>query len=165
MHQRLATLRQAQGRPEQRRGAIGDWRLAGPANRQPLPANRQPRQPPVASSRLRKRPSSQQPTAKSRLRTPPSSQQPTANSRLRRQTAMSKYAALIPIAIVALSAIAAMLAEAFRQRDERMPIYGLGLIGLGGAAVASGVLWNSDAKSLEVIRSDNFALFINIVLC
>jgi NADH-quinone oxidoreductase subunit N len=78
---------------------------------------------------------------------------------------MSKYAALIPIAIVALSAIAAMLAEAFRQRDERMPIYGLGLIGLGGAAVASGVLWNSDAKSLEVIRSDNFALFINIVLC
>jgi NADH-quinone oxidoreductase subunit N len=78
---------------------------------------------------------------------------------------MSDYAALIPIAIVALSAIAAMLAEAFRHRDERMPIYGLGLIGLGGAAIASGVLWNSDAKSLEVIRSDNFALFINIVLC
>ena len=78
---------------------------------------------------------------------------------------MTKYAALIPIAIVALSAIAAMLAEAFRQRDERMPIYGLGLIGLSGAAVASGVLWNQDAHSLEVIRSDNFALFINIVLC
>jgi NADH-quinone oxidoreductase subunit N len=78
---------------------------------------------------------------------------------------MIKYAALIPIAIVGLSAVAAMLAEAFRQRDERMPIYGLGLIGLGGAAIASGFLWNSDAHSLDVIRSDNFALFVNIVLC
>ncbi len=78
---------------------------------------------------------------------------------------MIKYAALIPIVIVGLSAVAAMLAEAFRQRDERMPIYGLGLIGLGGAAIASGFLWNSDAHSLDVIRSDNFALFVNIVLC
>jgi NADH-quinone oxidoreductase subunit N len=78
---------------------------------------------------------------------------------------MSEYAATIPIVIVALSAIAAMLAEAFRQPGERMPIAGLGLIGLGGAAIASGVLWNSDLKSLQVIRSDNFALFINMVLC
>ena len=78
---------------------------------------------------------------------------------------MSEYAAMIPIVIVALSAIAAMLAEAYRQPGERMPIAGLGLIGLFGAAIASGVLWNSDLKSLEVIRSDNFALFINMVLC
>ncbi len=78
---------------------------------------------------------------------------------------MTEYAAMIPIIIVALSAIAAMLAEAFRQPGERMPIAGLGLIGLVGAAIASGFLWNSDAKSLEVIRSDNFALFINMVLC
>ena len=78
---------------------------------------------------------------------------------------MTEYAGLIPLFIVALSAIAAMLAEAFRQRDERMPIAGLGLIGLVGAAVASGCLWNSDAHSLGVIRSDNFALFVNIVLC
>lgn len=78
---------------------------------------------------------------------------------------MTEYAAMIPIVIVALSALAAMLAEAFRQRDERMPIAGLGLIGLVGAAIASGCLWNSDAHSLGAIRSDNFALFINIVLC
>src|SRR6476469_4321630 len=78
---------------------------------------------------------------------------------------MSEYAATIPIVIVALSAIAAMLAEAYRQPGERMPIAGLGLIGLVGAAIASGCLWNSDAHSLGVIRSDNFALFINIVLC
>ena len=78
---------------------------------------------------------------------------------------MSEYAGIIPIVIVGLSAVAAMLAEAFRQRGERMPIAGLGLIGLIGAAIASGFLWNSDAHSLGVIRSDNFALFINIVLC
>ncbi|HMF60099.1 MAG TPA: NADH-quinone oxidoreductase subunit N [Vicinamibacterales bacterium] len=78
---------------------------------------------------------------------------------------MIKYAAIIPLVIVALSATAAMLAEAFRQPGERMPIAGLGLIGLGGAAIASACLWNSDAHSMGVIRSDNFALFINFVLC
>src|SRR6478672_369539 len=78
---------------------------------------------------------------------------------------MTEYAGIIPIVIVGLSAAAAMLAEAFRQRGERMPIAGLGLIGLVGAAIASGCLWNSDAHSMGVIRSDNFALFINIVLC
>ena len=78
---------------------------------------------------------------------------------------MTEYAAIIPILIVALSACAAMLAEAFRQPGERMPIVGLGFIGLVGAAIASGSLWNSDAHSMGVIRSDNFALFINMVLC
>ncbi len=78
---------------------------------------------------------------------------------------MAEYAALIPMVVVALSAIAAMLAEAFRQPGERMWMAGLGLIGLAGAAIASASLWNSDAHSLGVIRSDNFALFINIVLC
>src|SRR5574339_717079 len=78
---------------------------------------------------------------------------------------MTEYAALIPIVIVALSAIAAMLAEAFRQPGERMPIAGLGLIGLAGAAVASVFLWDTDARSFGVVRSDNFALFINLVLC
>ena len=78
---------------------------------------------------------------------------------------MTEYLGLIPIAIVALSAASAMLAEAFRQPGERMWIAGLGLIGLVGAAIASASLWNSDAHSMGVIRSDNFALFINIVLC
>src|SRR5215208_6645926 len=78
---------------------------------------------------------------------------------------MTEYAAIIPLLIVALAGAAAMLAEAFRQPGERMPIAGLGLIGLTGAAVASGFLWKSDAHSMGVIRSDNFALFINFVLC
>src|SRR3954466_11693391 len=78
---------------------------------------------------------------------------------------MAPYLAVIPIVIIGLSAVAAMLAEAFRQRDERMPIAGLGLIGLGGAVITSVYLWDTNATSFEVIRSDNFALFINIVLC
>jgi NADH-quinone oxidoreductase subunit N len=78
---------------------------------------------------------------------------------------MTDYAAVIPLVIVALSATAAMLAEAFRQPGERMPIAGLGLIGLAGAAAASVFLWDHDATSFGVIRADNFALFINITLC
>ncbi len=78
---------------------------------------------------------------------------------------MTDYAAIIPLLIVALSAIAAMVAEAIRQPGERMYISGFGLIGLVGAALASGFLWDRDAQSLGVIRSDNFALFINVVLC
>jgi NADH-quinone oxidoreductase subunit N len=78
---------------------------------------------------------------------------------------MTDYAAIIPITIIALSAIAAMVAEAIRRPGERMPIGGFGLIGCGGAALASVFLWDSDAQSFGVIRSDNFSLFINIILC
>ena len=78
---------------------------------------------------------------------------------------MTEYSAIIPIVIVVLSAIAALLAEAVRQEGERMPIAGFGLIGLTGAAVASVFLWNGDTRSFGVIRADNFALFINMILC
>ena len=78
---------------------------------------------------------------------------------------MTAYAAIIPIVIIALSAIAAMLAEAIRRPGERMPIAGFGLIGAGGAALASYFLWDTNAESFGVIRSDNFALFINMILC
>jgi NADH-quinone oxidoreductase subunit N len=78
---------------------------------------------------------------------------------------MTDFAAVIPIVIVVLSAIAALLAEAFRQPGERMPIGGLGVIGLVGAAVASILLWDRDAVGFGVVRADNFALFLNIVLC
>src|SRR6186997_1088506 len=78
---------------------------------------------------------------------------------------MTDYAAIIPLLIVALAGAAAMLAEAFRQPGERMPIAGLGLIGLTGAAVASVFLWGTDRSSFGAIRADNFSLFINITLC
>jgi NADH-quinone oxidoreductase subunit N len=78
---------------------------------------------------------------------------------------MTEYAAIIPIVIVALAGAFAMLAEAFRQPGEHMPIAGLGLIGLAGAAVASVFLWDTDRSSFGVIRSDNFSLFVNLILC
>jgi NADH-quinone oxidoreductase subunit N len=78
---------------------------------------------------------------------------------------MSAYIAIIPIVIVVLSACAAMIAEALRHPGERMPMAGFGLIGLAGAAVASVVLLGKDSQAFGVIRSDNFALFINLVLC
>src|SRR5262245_10295626 len=77
---------------------------------------------------------------------------------------MNAYAATIPILIVVLSAIAAMLAEAIRLPGERMYIAGFGLIGLGGALIASCFLWDTDAVSFGVVRADNFALFVNIIL-
>jgi NADH-quinone oxidoreductase subunit N len=77
----------------------------------------------------------------------------------------STIAAIVPILSVVLAACCAMLAEAFRQPGERMPIAGLGLIGLAGAAVSSVFLWDNDLQAFGVVRADNFALFINIVLC
>jgi NADH-quinone oxidoreductase subunit N len=78
---------------------------------------------------------------------------------------MSDFTAIIPIVIIVLSACAAMIAEAFRQPGERMPIAGFGLIGLAGAAAATVFLWGSDAQSFGVVRADNFALFVNLILC
>ena len=78
---------------------------------------------------------------------------------------MTEYAAIIPIVIVTLAGVAAMLAAAISAPGERMPIAGLGHIGLVGAAVASVFLWGRDLQAFGVIRADNFTLFINLVLC
>ena len=54
----------------------------------------------------------------------------------------SAFDAVVPIVCVTLAALAAMGAEAFRQRGERMPIGGLGLVGLLGAGVSASLLWS-----------------------
>ena len=45
--------------------------------------------------------------------------------------------AIVPMACVTAAGIAAMVAEAFRDPGERMPIGGLGVVGLLGAAFAA----------------------------
>ena len=65
---------------------------------------------------------------------------------------------------VTAAAIAAMIAEAFREPGERMPIGPLGAIGLVGAAIASVALWNSNATSFGVVVADNFGLFVTWML-
>ena len=62
---------------------------------------------------------------------------------------MSSLNAIVPMTCVAAAAIAAMVAEAFRDPGERMPIAGLGVVGLVGAAIASVFLGGHDATSFD----------------
>ena len=68
--------------------------------------------------------------------------------------------AIVPMACVTAAGIAAMVAESFRDPGERMPIAGLGLVGLLGAAFATVLLWNRNASSFGVVAADNFGLFV-----
>src|SRR5471030_2418243 len=72
--------------------------------------------------------------------------------------------AIVPMACVAAAGIAAMVAEAFRDPGERMPIAGLGVVGLLGAAFATFLLWNHNASSFGVVSADNFGLFVTGIL-
>ena len=75
-----------------------------------------------------------------------------------------QFDAIIPMLCVTLAGLVVLLAEAFRGRDELMPIGGLAIIGLVGAGVASFLLWDSNAESFGAVTADNFGLFINVVL-
>jgi NADH-quinone oxidoreductase subunit N len=77
---------------------------------------------------------------------------------------LSAFIAIVPMSCVTATAIAAMIAEAFREPGERMPIGPLGVIGLVGAAVAAVALWNSNASSFGVVVADNFGLFVTWIL-
>src|SRR5687768_8710811 len=72
--------------------------------------------------------------------------------------------AIVPMLCVTLAALASMGAEAFRDQNERLPIGGLGIVGLIGAAVSSVLLWNRSASGFGVIVADNFGLFITLTL-
>jgi NADH-quinone oxidoreductase subunit N len=76
----------------------------------------------------------------------------------------SAFDAVVPVICVALAGLFALLAEAFREKGERMPIGGLAIIGLLGAGVASVLLWDRNATSFGVVTADNFSLFVNVVL-
>jgi NADH-quinone oxidoreductase subunit N len=76
----------------------------------------------------------------------------------------SNLDAVVPILCVVLAALAVMAAEAFRAPGERMPLGGLGIVGLVGAAVSAVLLWNRNATSFGVIVADNFGLFVTMVL-
>jgi hypothetical protein len=78
---------------------------------------------------------------------------------------MTDFAALVPIVIVALSGIAAMLAEAFRQPGERMPIAGSRPHRPGGRRDRLGRALALGPHGMGVIRADNFSLFVNMILC
>jgi NADH-quinone oxidoreductase subunit N len=79
-------------------------------------------------------------------------------------TPFSGYAAVVPIVCVWLGGVAAMLAEAYREPDERMPIGGLGIIGLIASAATALLLWGKGAQSFGVVTADNFGLFVALIL-
>ena len=68
----------------------------------------------------------------------------------------SQFDAVIPMLCVTLAGLVVLLAEAFRSRDEKMPIGGLAIIGLVGAGAASILLWDRNATSFGVVTADNF---------
>src|SRR4051812_15819987 len=72
--------------------------------------------------------------------------------------------AIVPMLSVTLAALPCMAAEAFREGSERMPVGGLGIVGLLGAAISAGLLWNGNTTSFGVISGDNFGLFVTLVL-
>ena len=77
---------------------------------------------------------------------------------------ISSFNAIVPMACVTAAGLAAMVAEAFRNPGERMPIAGLGIVGLVGAAIASWQLWDRNAVSFGVVSADNFGLFVTAIL-
>jgi NADH-quinone oxidoreductase subunit N len=77
---------------------------------------------------------------------------------------LSSITAIVPILCVTAAGIAAMLAEAFREPGERMPISGLGLIGLVGAAISAGLLWGRNASGFGLVSADMFGLFFVMIL-
>ncbi|MGE0040135.1 MAG: NADH-quinone oxidoreductase subunit N [Vicinamibacterales bacterium] len=76
----------------------------------------------------------------------------------------ASFDAVIPVLCVTLAGLVILLAEAFRGKNERMPLGGLAVIGLVGAGVASVLLWDRNAASFGVVTADNYALFVNLVL-
>ena len=76
----------------------------------------------------------------------------------------SSFDAVVPMLCVTMAALAVMGAEAFRAKDENMPLGGLGIVGLVGAAIAAALLWNRNVSSFGVIVADNFGLFVTLVL-
>jgi len=77
---------------------------------------------------------------------------------------MSSLNAIVPILCVTAAGLAAMIAESFRDRGEAMPIAGLGIVGLVGAALASMLLWDRNLSSFGVVTADNFGLFVTWIL-
>ncbi|MBI3400320.1 MAG: NADH-quinone oxidoreductase subunit N [Acidobacteria bacterium] len=72
--------------------------------------------------------------------------------------------AIVPMACVTAAGIAAMVAESFREPGEHMPIAGLGLVGLIGAAISAVLLWNHNTSSFGLVSADNFGLFVTLIL-
>jgi NADH-quinone oxidoreductase subunit N len=76
----------------------------------------------------------------------------------------SAFDAIVPMLCVTAGALVVMLAEAWREPDERMPLGIWGIISLGGAAIGLMLLWDRNATGFNVIVADNFGIFVSLIL-
>jgi NADH-quinone oxidoreductase subunit N len=76
----------------------------------------------------------------------------------------SSFDAIVPMLCAGAGALVVMLAEAWREPDERMPLGVLGIIALVSSAVALVLLWGRSASSFGVVIADNFGIFVSIVV-
>jgi NADH-quinone oxidoreductase subunit N len=79
----------------------------------------------------------------------------------------SAFDAIVPMLCVLSGALVVMLAEAWRQPGERMPLGTWGIISLAGAAIALVFLWDRNTSSVgdvPVIVADNFGIFVSLVI-
>ena len=76
----------------------------------------------------------------------------------------SSFDAIVPMLCVTAGALVVMLAEAWREKDERMPLGVWGIISLVGAAIGLMFLWDRNATSFDVIVADNFGIFVSLIL-
>jgi NADH-quinone oxidoreductase subunit N len=76
----------------------------------------------------------------------------------------SSFDAIVPMLCMTAGALVIMLAEAWREKDERMPLGVLGIIALVSSAIALVFLWDRNATSFGVIVADNFGIFVSLVL-
>ncbi len=76
----------------------------------------------------------------------------------------SSFDAIVPMLCVTAGALVVMLAEAWRETDERMPLGVLGTIALVSSAAGLRLLWNRNTASFNVIVADNFGIFVSLIL-
>ena len=73
---------------------------------------------------------------------------------------------LLPVLIVTGTAFVVLIADLFVEGPDREGLGWIGLVGLGGAAVASALLWTAHESAFaDSIALDRYALFFNFVIC
>jgi NADH-quinone oxidoreductase subunit N len=76
----------------------------------------------------------------------------------------SSFDAIVPMLCIVAGALVVMLAEAWRNRGEQMPLGVLGIIALMFSGAALILLFDRNATSFGVIVADNFGIFVSLVL-
>jgi len=76
------------------------------------------------------------------------------------------WLALLPGMILTVTALVVLVADLFMEGPDREGLGWLGIVGLGGAGLASALLWTADAGGFGgSYVLDRFAIFFNVIIC